>query len=155
MYSSQVSRPRAPSSAKSRPHLKQLGSRLAPASNHAQFISAVREPRPLACFGFSSGNSGGTGGCEVSTAAAGPWCTIGTSGNCMKTKKLLSADREQQQTRGTALPPMALLMAPRTEVHERTQISANARQQPWTRINNTKPCEPQGQRADWLYQPET
>jgi hypothetical protein len=83
MYSSQVPRPRAPSSAKSRPHLKRLGSRLAPASDYAQFTAAARGPRPLACFRLSSGNSGGTGGCEASTAA-GPWGTIGDAGYCWR-----------------------------------------------------------------------
>lgn len=53
------------------------------------------------------------------------------------------------------LAPLAPAVVPRTEVHERTQISANAGQRTWTHKNDTETCEPQGQHGDWLFDPET
>lgn len=60
------------------------------------------------------------------------------------------------RTWGSALPPIALAVAPRTEV---TRLVHNLSSRSPTNVgaqqHSQDACEPQGQRADWPRQPET
>lgn len=103
MYSSQVSGPRAPSSAKSRPHLKQLGSRLAP---------AIAIPHSLALFAGqdrwpASVSQVGTAVALVDTRRDGPralrhdWGLgrLNADGHVARAKVERSLDRVEQHWR--------------------------------------------------------
>ncbi|KAJ4992124.1 hypothetical protein SVAN01_02445 [Stagonosporopsis vannaccii] len=95
------------------------------------FTSTICGPRPLACFSLSSGNSGGTGGAEANMATG--WCTIRALGDGR----------------------IALKMERSRERVERCWRPWHFRASRRTRINGTECCEPQGQHADSLRQPET